>query len=72
MSASPSPYDVNKFNTNQKMYQSFVRGNLEKKRKSQYSERKAAKDRERFLLERQFAVRDFEEHGTKQYNHNFN
>ena len=29
---NPSPYDINQYNTNQQMYQSFVRGTFNKKR----------------------------------------
>jgi len=29
---APSPYDINQYNTNKQMYQSFVRGGLNKKR----------------------------------------
>lgn len=66
-----TPYDVHQFNTNQRMYESFVRNTLAKKRKSQYSERRAAKDQERFLLKHEHAVHDFEEHAKqKVYNHN--
>lgn len=42
--AIANPYDVNSQNTNHQMYQSFVRGNLMQKRKSQYSERKASRE----------------------------
>jgi hypothetical protein len=65
-----TPYDLNQFNTNQQMYESFVRNTLAKKRQSQYSERKAAKERERFMLKHEQAVHDFEEHAKQVYNHN--
>ena len=40
------------------MYQSFVRGNLAKKRKSQFSERKAAREGQ-YTLNPQAGVKDF-------------
>ena len=43
------------------MYQSFVRGTLNKKRQSQYSERKAAREQERFQMQHHQAVKDFSE-----------
>lgn len=58
---APSPYDINQFNTNQQMYQSFVRGTLAKKRQSQFSERKAAKEAERYQMQHNMAVRDFKD-----------
>lgn len=41
----PSQHDINLAQTNHQMYQSFVRGTLSKKRQSQYSERKAAREK---------------------------
>jgi hypothetical protein len=55
---SPFAYEANKQNTNQQIYDTFVRGTLAKKRQSQYSERKAMKDKERFLLKHHMAVAD--------------
>lgn len=52
-------YDINQYATNQQMYQSFVRGTLNKKRQSQYSERKAAREQERFHMQHNQAVKDF-------------
>ena len=49
--AGPTPYDVNQFNTNQQMYQSFVRGTLAKKRQSQFSERKAQREQDKYTLQ---------------------
>lgn len=63
---APSLYDINQFNTNQQMYQSFVRGTLAKKRASQYSERKAAREQERFHMQHNKAVKDFNDFGTDQ------
>ena len=58
-----SIFEANKFATNQQMYESFVRGNLVKKRQSQYSERKQLRENEKYLLSHQFAVVDLQEHG---------
>ena len=41
----PSQYDINKETTHQQMYQSFVRGTLTRKRPSQFSERKAVREK---------------------------
>lgn len=60
----PSMYDINQYNTNQQMYQSFVRGTLNKKRQSHYSERKAAREQERFQMQHNQAVKDFNEFGA--------
>ena len=51
----PSLYDMNQVTTNQQMYQSFVRGTLNKKRQSQFSERRAAREKN---LEHTKALRD--------------
>ncbi len=40
------------------MYQSFVRGTMAKKRQSQFSERKAAREQERYRMQHQLGVDD--------------
>lgn len=50
------------------MYQSFVRGTLNKKRQSQYSERKAAREQERYQMQHNQAVKDFNEFSADQKN----
>lgn len=48
------------------MYQSFVRGTLNKKRQSQYSERKQQREQDRFQMQHNPAQKDFNEFNEKQ------